>query len=211
MKAVLILKGNAKIPDGEKLKRAGVKRCYYEAIDPQVDSAFFRDLRSWGFEAGVMWVPNWYGDPSPTQFIAQVNQDIDRLAPRNPQTGKRPPLSAMLDIEVHSESYVYDSLTLFNTVHPGRNLCWTCEFHQAGWFSKRLVDFINGDAQTKVAPQCYYGDMNHAVSDHAAARDLYTPHGGINDSRICFFYTLRVPLPLEWDGILYLESWSQLP
>src|SRR5262245_56008924 len=154
LKAALILKGNAKIPDGEKLKRAGVKRCYYEARDPAIDARFFNDLRSWGFEAGVMWAPNWYGDPNPAQFIARVNSDIDRFAPKRPD-GSRPPLSAMLDLEMHSESYVYDSLSMFNEKHPGRNLCWTCEFHQAGWFSKRLVDFINGDPQTKIAPQCY--------------------------------------------------------
>jgi len=54
--------------------------------------------------------------------------------------------------------------------------------------------------------------MEQAVSDHAAARDLYTPHGGINDNRICFFYTLRPGMPpLDWDGILYLENWGQLP
>jgi hypothetical protein len=139
-----------------------------------------------------------------------VNPQIDRLAPKGPD-GKRPQLAVMLDIERHDEAYVRRALVEFKRMQPGRNVVWTMEYHQGGWFSKDLVDLVNGYPQLRVVPQCYYGSMDQAVDAHAAARDLYTPHGGINDNRICFFYTLRVPLPLEWDGILYVENWAQLP
>jgi hypothetical protein len=211
VKAALVLKGGAKWPDGEKLARAGVTRLYYEANDPQIDAAFMQQLRDWGYEAGVMRDPVWsnYND-TPEQWIAKVNADIARLAPKNPSTGKRPPLSVMLDIERHDSDYVYRALREFDRTNPGRNYIWTMEYHQAGWFSQEIVNHVNADPQCRVLPQLYYGDMSNCVDSHAAARDLYTPHGGINDDRICFFYSLRVPIPHDWDGCLYLENWEQL-
>jgi hypothetical protein len=211
VKAALVLKGGAKWPDGEKLARAGVTRLYYEANDPQIDAAFMQQLRDWGYEAGVMRDPVWnnYSD-SPEQFIAKVNDDIDRLAPKKPD-GSRPQLAVMLDIECHDSDYVYRALREFDRTNAGRNYVWTMEYHQAGWFSSELVNHINADAQLRILPQLYYGDMSNCVDSHAAARDLYQPHAGVNDDRICFFYSLRVPIPHDWDGCLYLENWTQLP
>jgi hypothetical protein len=212
VKAALVLKGGAKWPDGQKLARAGVTRLYYEANDPQVDAAFMRQLRDWGYEVGVMRDPVWSNyNQSPEQWIATVNADIARLAPKNPSSGKRPQLAVMLDIERHDSDYVYRALCEFDRTQPGRNYIWTMEYHQAGWFSQQMVDHINADAQCRLLPQLYYGDMSNCVDSHAAARDLATPHGGIRDDRIGFFYSLRVPIPHDWDGCLYLENWSQLP
>ena len=211
MKAALVCGGGPKWPDGAKLKRARVTRLYYEANNPEVDAAFMAQLRAWGYEVGVMRDPVWsnYND-DPQTFIAKVNADIARLAPKPPNK-PRPQIAVMLDIERHDEAYVYNSLVEFRRTQPGRNVIWTLEYHQAGWFSDRLVKLVNDYPQLRVVPQCYYGSMDDAVDTQAAARDLYTSHGGVNDNRIAFFYTLRKPLPLEWDGCLYLEGWQQLP
>ena len=209
VKAALVCAGGPKWPDGEKLGRAGVSRLYYEAKDPQIDPPFFNQLRKWGYEVGIMRDPSWASE-TPEMFIAKVNADIALFAPKGPE-GKRPQLAVMLDIERHDEEFVRKSLLEFQRTNPGRNVIWTLEYHQGGWFSQALVDLINAYPQLRVLPQCYYGDMNTAVDTHAAARDLYQPHGGVNDNRICFFYTCRVPIPLDWDGCLFLENWGQLP
>ena len=210
MKAALILKGGPAVPDGGKLKRHGITRCYYEANDPQISEQFFNDLRSWGFEAAIMRDPVWsnYND-TPQQFVAKVSADINRLTPL--RAGKRAPLAVMLDIERHDEAYVFDALSEFKRVWPGKNVAWTLEYHQGGWFSQRLVELINGYSQCRVLPQLYYGDMSNVVDSHAAARDLAQPHGGVNDDRVGFFYSLRAPIPVDWDGVLYLENWTLLP
>ena len=211
MKATLVTSGGPKWPDGGKLKRAGVTRLYYEANNPEIDAAFMQQLRAWGYEVGVMRDPVWsnYND-TPEQFVAKVNADIARFAPKPP--GKpRPQLAVMLDIERHDEAYVYNSLVEFRRTQPGRNVIWTMEYHQAGWFSDRLVRLVNDYAQLRLLPQLYYGSMENVVDSHAAARDLATPHGGINDNRVCFFYSCREAIPHDWDGCLYLESWTQLP
>jgi hypothetical protein len=209
VKACLVCGGGPKWPDGQKLARAGVTRLYYEANNPEIDAAFMQQLRDWGYEAGVMRDPVWnnYTD-SPEQFIAKVNDDIDRLAPKNPD-GSRPQLAVMLDIEKHDADYVYRALKEFDRTNTGRNYVWTMEYHQAGWFSPELVDHINADAQCRVVPQLYYGDMSNCVDSHASARDMYAVR--VNDNRLAFFYSLRVPIPHDWDGVLYLESWEQLP
>jgi len=211
MKAALVLKGGAKWPDGNKLARQGVTRLYYEANDPQVDAAFMAQLRSWGYEAGMMRDPGWNNyNVTPEDWIEMVNADITRLAPKGAD-GKRPQLAVMLDIERHDEDWVYRALKEFDRTNSGRNYVWTMEYHQAGWFSQRLVDHINNDPQCVAMPQLYYGDMSNCVDSHASARDMATPHGGINDARLAFFYSLRVPIPHDWSGALYLENWSLLP
>jgi hypothetical protein len=210
VKAALVIGGGPKWPDGDKLKRAGVTRLYYEANNPEVDAAFMQQLRDWGYEAGVMRDPNWnnYTD-TPEQFVAKVNDDISRLAPKKPD-GSRPPLAVMLDIERHDSDYVTRALREFDRTNSGRNYVWTMEYHQAGWFSSELVDHVNGDPQCRLVPQLYYGDMGQVIDSHAAARDLASV--GVHDDRVCFFYNLRYPpLPIDWDGCLYLENWTQLP
>ena len=198
------------MPDGEKLKRAGVTRLYYEANNPEIDAPFMAQLRTWGYEVGVMRDPVWqnYSD-TPEQFIDKVNADVARFAPKRPN-GTRPQLAVMLDIERHDEDWVFRALSKFRETQPGRNVIWTLEYHQAGWFSERLVNLINGYPQLRVLPQLYYGSMETVVDSHAAARDLAQPHGGVNDDRLGFFYSLRSAVPHDWDGCLYLESWNQL-
>jgi hypothetical protein len=209
MKAALILKGGPAIPNGDKLTRAGVKRCYFEANNPDVNAKFMQQMRGWGYEVGVMRDPVWnnYND-TPQQFIARVNADIDRLAPKRPD-GRRPQLAVMLDIERHDPAYVLAALSAFRDSQPGRNVVWTMEYHQAGWFTPDLIDYINGYPQCKAVPQLYYGDMSNTVDSHASARDMAA--AGVADARLCFFYSLRVPAPHDWDGVLYLENWTQLP
>jgi hypothetical protein len=216
VKACLVCGGGPKWPDGQKLARQGVTRLYYEANNPDVDAVFMKQLRDWKFEVGTMRDPVWsnYND-TPEQFIAKVNADIARLAPKGPD-GRRPQLAVMLDIERHDEAWVRQALTEFRRTNPGRNVIWTMEYHQGGWFSPDLVSLINGYPQLRVLPQLYHGDMSNCVDSHAAARDLYTLGGavtaeaGIQDNRVGFFYSLRVPIPHDWDGCLYLENWQQL-
>jgi hypothetical protein len=208
VKSVLVTGGGPKWPNGDKLKGAGLKRLYYEANNPELDAAFFQQLRDWGYEVGVMRDPVWNDYSStPEQFIAQVNGDIARFAPKKPN-GTRPQLAVMLDIERHDPDYVVRALQEFKRTQPGRNVCWTLEFHQAGWFSDELVRLVNTYGnQLKVLPQLYLGSMDAVVDSHAAARDM----ARVNDERLAFFYSCRVPLPIGWDGCAYLESWAQLP
>jgi hypothetical protein len=212
VKAALVIGGGPKWPDGNKLARAGVTRLYYEGSNLVIDAAFAKQIRDWGYEMGLMQDPVWDNyNLTPEDWInKRVNPNIARLAPKGPD-GKRPQLAVMLDIERHDEAWVRQALTEFRRTNPGRNVIWTMEYHQAGWFSQQMVDHINADAQCRLLPQLYYGDMSNCVDSHAAARDLATPHGGIRDDRIGFFYSLRVPIPHDWDGCLYLENWSQLP
>jgi hypothetical protein len=219
LKAALVIQGGPKWPDGEKLKRVGVSRLYYEASNPVLDAGFAQQIRDWNFEIGVMVDPVWDSySLSPEDWINQrVNVHIRRLAPKNPSTGKRPQLAALLDIERHDEAWVRRALTEFKSTNPGRNCGWTMEYHQGGWFSPDLVGLINGYPQCKAIPQLYYGSMENVIDSHAAARDLFTLGGavtaeaGIQDNRICFFYSLRETLPHDWDGVLYVESFTQLP
>jgi hypothetical protein len=209
LKAALICGGGPKWPDGEKLKRAGVQRLYYEANNPQIDAPFFNQLRQWGYEVGSMRDPSWDGyRDTPTQFIAKVNGDIARFAPKNAQ-GRRPQLAIMLDIERHDPAYVLACLEAFRDTQPGRNVIWTCEYHQAGWFPPDLIDAINGYPQLRVLPQCYWGSMEGVVSDAAALRDLTSV--GVHDGQVCFFYSCREAIPHDWNGALYVENFAQLP
>jgi hypothetical protein len=218
LKAALVIGGGPKWPDGEKLKRARVTRLYYEGSNLVIDAAFAKQIRDWGYEMGLMQDPIWDNyNLTPEDWInKRVNPNIARLAPKGPD-GKRPQLAVMLDIERHDEAWVRQALTEFRRTNPGRNVIWTMEYHQGGWFSPDLVSLINGYPQLRVLPQLYYGDMSNCIDSHAAARDLYTLGGavtqeaGIQDNRLGFFYSLRVPIPHDWDGCLYLENWTQLP
>ena len=68
-----------------------------------------------------------------------------------------------------------------------------------------LIELINAYPQLVVVPQCYLGDMS-AVDSAAALRDLLSV--GIVKERVAFFYSTRVPIPADFDGVLYVENWS---
>src|SRR5436190_13127667 len=209
IKSALVLKGQGRVPDGDKARRYGIRRLYYEAIDTEMSARYLAEVRSWGFLPGVMWDPSWtnYSD-SPEVWIQKLNKQYEVLAPRGPD-GRRPGVSVMLDIERHDPNYVYRALTEFRRTRPGCNVVWTVEYHQAGWFTDELVSLINDYRQLVVVPQCYYGDMVNYISDAAALRDQ--TNRGVSNQRVAFFYSTRVPVPYSWDGVLYLENWALLP
>lgn len=191
-------------PDGQKYKDMGVKRLYYEATNPLCTPGFLAMLEKSGFETGVMRDPVWekYSE-SPEQFVARVNSDVASLQ------GSDKKLSVMLDIERHDEAWVFRALTEFKRTNPGRNVAWTCEYNQYGWFSKRLIDLINSYPQCRILPQLYNGAMSYNVDSHYEARNALKV--GIGDSRTCFMYGMRWRCPDGWDGCLYVENRQQLP
>ena len=117
--SALVLKGQAKWPDGDKLKRHGIKRLFYEAIDPVLFPPFFKQLRDWGYAAGVMFDPIWrdYTD-TPAEWIEHVNARVAELTPVDPATKKRPPMPVMLDIERHDPHWIVDTLEEFGARTP---------------------------------------------------------------------------------------------
>ena len=191
-------------PNGAALKKWGVKRLYYEAINSICTPDFMVMLEKSGFETGVMRDPKWeeYSE-QPELFIRRVNADVARLQ------GPDKKLSVMLDIEKHDEAWVFRALTEFKKTNPGRNVVWTLEYNQYGWFSKRLIDLINGYPQLRILPQLYNGAMTYNVDSHYEARNA--SNAGIKDNRLAFFYSCRERVPDGWDGCLYFENSSQLP
>jgi hypothetical protein len=207
MRAALILMGGPAVPDGPKLKAHGVTRLYYEARDPQVTKESLDMLRKAGFEVGIDYDPGWDNDPSPARVAQLIVAHLKRLGGIGAQ------MAVMLDMEVHNAVYAEAILREFRKLQPGRNIIWTLESEQAGWFDPSLVALINEYSQLRVAPQFYGGDMTPFAGDQAF-KDLIVH--GVSATRLVGFYGLRdqhwnpVLIPLWWDGILYVESMSQL-
>jgi hypothetical protein len=209
--------GGPKWPDGTKLKAHGVTRLYYEARDPQFTADVAKTLRGLGYEVGLDYDPSWDGWPPPEAAVQKVLKHLVRLGSLKANTdGSLTPLApmpVMLDMEHHDPVYAEAFLREFRRLQPGRNIVWTLESMQAGWFDDSLVELLNEYAQLRVAPQFYGGDMTPFAGDQAF-KDLIVH--GVNAARLVGFYGLRdqheapLPIPLWWDGILYVEHMSQL-
>jgi hypothetical protein len=80
---------------------------------------------------------------------------------------------------------------------------------QGGWMEPDLIALINADPNIIVAKQNYTGAMK-TIDGSVSTLDLVKR--GIRWERITSMHCLRQSLPPEWwDGILFLESWEQLP
>lgn len=212
MKAAYVLPGGQKWPDGPKLSRVegGVHTLIYEEryneITNPIDRAFFDQLRAWGYDSRIAYDPTWDGYSHPPDWYP------DYMKKRRTALGT--PLGLMYDVEHHDPAFILALLARSKAIMGGVNTIWTLENFQAGWFTPELIAFINSWPQLKVAHQNYKGNMQPQAGD-TAARDLTKK--GILEDRICAFYGLRdenhvpVRIPSWWDGILYLESWNQLP
>jgi hypothetical protein len=217
LNAALVLLGGPKWPDGAKLKAHGIRRLYYEARDTQVDTAFFKQLRTWGYEAGIDYDPSWDGWPAPVKAVDKVIGHLIKFGAlkRNADgsLSNLAPMPVMLDMEHHDPVYAEAFLREFRDRQPGRNIVWTLESMQAGWFEPSLVALINDYAQLRVAPQFYEGDMTPMAADQSF-KDLIVY--GVSPTRLVGFYGLRdqyeqpIAIPTWWDGILYVERLSQL-
>lgn len=217
MKAALILLGGPQIPDGTKLKAHGITRLYYEARDPQFTASVAKTLRGYSYEVGIDYDPGWDSWPTPEAAVQKVLAHLIRLGSLKRNTdgtySSLAPMPVMLDMEHHDPVWAEAFLREFRRLQPGRNIVWTLESMQAGWFDQSLVDFVNDYAQLRLAPQFYGGDMTPFAGDQAF-KDLILY--GVSASRLVGFYGLRdqfetpIPIPLWWDGILYVENMQQL-
>jgi hypothetical protein len=207
MRAALVLMGGPQWPNGPKLKAHSITRLYYEARDPQINAEFFKTLRGLNYEVGIDYDPGWDGYPTAANAAARIVYHLKRLGGIGAQ------MAVMLDMEHHDPAYAEAILREFRALQPGRNIIWTLESFQAGWFQPSLVALINEYAQLRVAPQFYGGNMTPFAGDQAF-KDLILH--GVSVSRLVGFYGLRdqyehpVRIPEWWDGILYVENFEQL-
>jgi hypothetical protein len=160
-------------------------------------------VREKGKRAGVVLVP--------TDFDPDLSgeQEADYMADFVDRVGYRDlPLTAVFDDERHDPAVILDMLAAWRGRKRTRKTIWSPEGMQAGWFTDRLVQQINADANLWVARQNYAGNMYPFDADRGL-RDLLDR--GVKLER-CEQVTGAVwntnppsplPFPIWWSGIIF--------
>lgn len=195
MKAAWVRPGHPRIPDGGKIQRWGVDTLIYDATDPQVDAAFFKELRGLHIKVGMTRDPNW-GNKSAIDLARQMDADLVDKGSQNLQC------TMIADIEAlwqRGSGYVLAWLTEWRSLRPTRATMWTTEPFQGGVISDALVAKINTDPNLIVVPQLYYAGMVDAVESRVA---LDLAGRKIRPDRIYPYYDAE-DMPGAWDGIVF--------
>lgn len=192
MRAAFVQPGGPKYPDGRKAAKYGIDTLYYEARDPQIDAAFFDDLRRSNLKPGIMRDPKWNG-ASPAGLAFDLDHDLTRLGSANKTC------SVLADIEAHDAAYLSAFISSWRTLRPTRVTSWTLEPWQAGWFTPALVQQLNSDPNLTVLPQLYLGDMTPQVESLVAMQLVSV---GVRWDRVRPFYDAK-RLPAAWDGVVF--------
>jgi hypothetical protein len=230
MRAALILP--SQFPNGPKLAKQGVDLTFYPVADPAspaLTQAALDERRKY-FRVGIMRDPSWdvpyhkidarlcFDDMTPEQRVAwaktfakKFSDDFTRVASPSFFSSAGAPVQCfgMPDIEYHSNLFMVEFFKAFRALRNARTLVWCPESMQGGWMEPDLVALINADPNIIVAKQNYTGAM---VEIDGSVSTLDLVKRGLRWERITSMHGLRMKLPPEWwDGILFLESWEQLP
>lgn len=141
--------------------------------------------------------PHWgAGILDPLELARLAHEDIVRITGGNSSLQ----CSYCLDIEWHDADYVLAALREFRRLRPGRQLTWTLEPKQGGWFSDALVRWINASRMVFVCPQTFLGDMA-PVDPEQVRRDVIA--AGVKPEKVVLFYDAAHPRPAGWNGELF--------
>jgi hypothetical protein len=181
------------------------------------------DERRKYFRVGIMRDPSWdvsaatFATYTPDQitawaraFAKKFSDDFTRVASPSFYSPAGAPLQCfgMPDIEYHSNLFMVEFFKAFRALRNSRILVWCPESMQGGWMEPDLVALINADPNIIVAKQNYTGGM---VPIDGSVSTIDLVKRGLRWERITSMHSLRVPPPEWWEGILFLESWEQLP
>lgn len=188
--------------------KLGLKRIYVDIRDEYAPAVRAAEVRSRGFIAGVYWGANWGEQTmSPDKHAELIDLKIRTMEAEWRKTKSGSQCEFQLDYENHDPVWILAWLKRWRELRPTKRLTWTFEAHQGGWFTKPLVDFINGDPNLILLPQLYNGAMEPVgVSMDGLDAVLDLVYYGINIWRIQGFYDAR-EIPIWWRGFLFtLES-----
>jgi hypothetical protein len=224
MRAALILP--SQFPNGPKLAKQGVDLTFYPVADPAspaLTQAALDERRKY-FRVGIMRDPSWTVSAATFNGMSQdakakwardfaklFSDDFTRVASPSFYSSAGAPVQCfgMPDIEYHSNLFMVEFFKAFRALRNARTLVWCPESMQGGWMEPDLIALINADPNIIVAKQNYTGAM---VEIDGSVSTLDLVKRGLRWERITSMHGLRMKLPPEWwDGILFLESWEQLP
>ena len=201
MRAAYVNRGGPNVPDQQKAKLMGVDQFVWDAVDPVAPiglAALLVTMRGAGWKVAINrctrneeWPDS---ETDPVKFGAQLSADLTRL---QCDGGKQ--CSVVMDVEQHDPDWILAAIRTFRAKRPGRYLYWTCEYHQAGWMTPTLRDWINRDPLTWIVPQAYLGPMI-PVSERAVIENLMAV--GFNEAKIKVYYAGQY---VDFDGILFGE------
>jgi len=95
VKATWVRPGGPRVPDGAKARSLGIDTFVWDATDPQIDSSFFGEVRSWGFKPGITRDPSWLNMTA--DILAQLEKLMGQMEAWNGTLLD----AAALDLEFH--------------------------------------------------------------------------------------------------------------
>lgn len=220
MNAALVLP--SQFPNGSKLAKQGVDTVHKPCAEPgqpKMTQAGMDELRKY-FKVGSMRDPSWtvsadtFYSYKPGQvidwakrFAGMFSQDFTDHS--SPSFGANPAQCyGLLDVEYHSNLFMVEFFKAFRALRNKRIVIWCPESMQGGWMEPDLVALINADPNILVAKQNYTGAMKK-FDGSVTTKNLLDV--GIDYRKVTSMHSCREPIEQEWDGILYLENWEQLP
>lgn len=218
MRGALILP--SQFPNGAKLTEQKIDTVFKETRT--VDQAAMDELRKY-FLVGSMRDPSWdvpastFANYTPAQvtawadkFAAGFSQDFtDHSSPSfGANVANVKQCYGLLDVEYHSNLFMVEFFKAFRKLRNLRKVIWCPEAMQGGWIEPDLVALINADPNIVIAKQNYTGGMTR-IDGSVATKDLLAR--GFLPEKVTSVHSLRQGVESWWDGILFLESWEQLP
>lgn len=197
-------------PQVSLLKAAGCTRVAYAARYPtwngsgwdwhdntqQLNPTYRAETVKGGLSVEVFRDPHWDDIIDPLDLAWLAHDDIVKITGGNSSLQ----CSICLDIEYHNADFVLATLRELRRLRPGRQIVWTLEPKQGGWFTPALVAWINASRMFYVVPQTFLGDMTPV--DPAQVRQNLIGVG-INPAKIALFYDAAHPRPADWNGELF--------
>lgn len=189
--------------DAAKLRKHGINEVLVPTQDsPAANKTYLEAVNALGFKVGLFVAWSWFPGLSGKQFAEKVHSELLRIGWNgNPKV--------QVDIEkgagLHDGNYV-DYVVAFmrrwRELRPTRETDFTLEALQGGLFNGR-GDAVQAiiDANVRIIPQYYTGDMRPIAAD-VALKDLLLY--GFPGERIRGYYD-GARLPEAWDGV----AWSQ--
>ncbi len=199
MRAAWIRPNGAHIPDGAKARRYAIEYLVWDATDPQIDAAFFDEVRGWGFKPGITRDPGWTNSDGPA-LATLLDKDLKRLGSSDK------PCLVVADIEKlwqRGPQFVLDFLTAWRKLRPTRTTVWTTEPLQGGMVSDELAAAINADKNLLVAPQLY-DDVMTPYPEGAVLLEMgqNPDRRNVARQRIVSYYA-AAHLPFAWSGLVF--------
>ena len=199
MKATWVRPGGPRVPDGAKARSLGIDTFVWDATDPQIDSSFFGEVRSWGFKPGITRDPSWLNMTADI-LAGTLDADLKRLGSSDKTCLVVADIEAMWQ---RGAQYVIDFLAAWRKLRPSRQTVWTTEPLQGGTVSDELAAVINADKNLLVAPQLYDFQMNPYCEAAVALEFGQNPERrNVARQRIVSYYAAQ-HLPAAWNGLVF--------